>query len=341
MPDVDVGRTHLLALQQLLQRAVSVTADWSYGLCRVRDLAQDQTIIQIKRGDQVETYRGLLEATQRDVQSEALVKRTTANWAAHEYLRYATLHLAQLTLPWDTEDPLSSLEAPEDSCDVEDTSGWAPDELVDAILGHKETSDWSGLREQILAAEDTAFTVEQSNSLAPRLLELAACHRDSNDPQDKPVVWSAIRTGASMLRPDQAHRLRPLLEPGHSIETSVVAVKMLGRIFEAQPPADVDRYPELAAEVYQIAELLLNPYALASSQSAATAQLAIYALAAMASTHTTAIAKAVRELNLAWFARQVARDSRELLGRWSNCPETVAERPRELLQRALSQLHAG
>ena len=50
-----------------------------------------------------------------------------------------------------------------------------------------------------------------------------------------------------------------------------MTVKMLGRIFEAQPPADVDQYPELAAEVRQIAESLLNRYAIASSQSAAMA----------------------------------------------------------------------
>ncbi len=51
-------------------------------------------------------------------------------------------------------------------------------------------------------------------------------------------------------------------------------VKMLGRIFEAQPPAEVDEYKDLANDVYKIAELSLNPHVITASQIAAKAQLA-------------------------------------------------------------------
>jgi len=90
--------------------------------------------------------------------------------------------------------------------------------------------------------------------------------------------------------PAHASELEPLLEPGHRIETCLVAVKMLGRMFESQPPSQTDQYPALAEKVNRIADALLNPYAVCSPESAALAQLSIFALAAMGST------QALREL---------------------------------------------
>jgi hypothetical protein len=144
-----------------------------------------------------------------------------------------------------------------------------------------------------------------------------------------------------MLRPCDAVLLQPLLEPGHAIETSLVAVKMLGRIHEAQPPSTVDQYPQLATHARQIAEALLNPYVIASSQSAALAQLTVYALAAMASSDVLRIVNTVRGLGHSWFAQQMAFKLRELRKYWSDAPTPVAAGPRELLERASRELSAN
>ncbi len=201
-------------------------------------------------------------------------------------------------------------------------------------------NDWPRLRELILSAEDIAFTPEQSALLAPRLLDLAVQYRDINDQQDAPGVFSAIRTGASMLRPNEASRLLPLLEPGHPIETSLVALKMLGRIFEAQPPERPDQHTDLACEVRGIAESLLNRYAIASSQSAAMAQLAVCALAAMASNETLHIVRAVRRIGVSWFSQQTARELRELQNSWNARSVSVAPEVLGLLERAMNELMA-
>jgi hypothetical protein len=145
-----------------------------------------------------------------------------------------------------------------------DADSATPDAVAGAILQGDGRDDWQEMREYVLAAEHMGFTRAQNTRLAPRLLDIAVAHRDSSDPLDEPVVLSAIRTGASMLRPEQAHRLGPLLESGHAIETSLVAMKMLGRVFEAQPPSGVDQYPDLATEVGQIARDLLKAPMLAS-----------------------------------------------------------------------------
>jgi len=217
-------------------------------------------------------------------------------------------------------------------------SQWSSDQLASAILDPQAESDIPRLRKMILIAEDTGFTVDQSKQLAPWLLSFAERHRDSSDPQDEAAVWSAIRTGASMLRPHAADRLRPLLEPGHSIETSLVTVKMLGRVFEAQPPAEVDEHQDMANEVYQIAESSLNPHVITASQIAAKAQLAIYALAAMASSKTEPVVESVQKLGVTWFTRRTLRKLRDLSNTWASHPTAVREAPRQLLDKVLQML---
>ena len=195
------------------------------------------------------------------------------------------------------------------------------DQLTDELLTSNEPAR---LRELIFLAEDTDFTEEESGDLSPRLFDIALRLRDGNDPLDTPVVWSAIRTGASMLRPEEAERLLPLLEQGHPVETSRVTLKMLGRIFEAQPPKAVDQYARLADAVCEIANPLLNHYTITSSRSAAVmVQLATYALAAMASKDTLRVAEEIRKLCVPWFMQQTCRDLRELRKHWSSRPKPV------------------
>lgn len=248
---------------------------------------------------------------------------------------------------FDVEDPIEYVRVIDQASNREtdikddDISQWPSDKLESALMDTKAESDMPHLREVILFAEDTDFTVAQSEQLAPRLLSFAKKYRDSNNPQDEAAVWSAIRTGASMLRPNAADCLRPLLEPGHSIETSLVTVKMLGRIFEAQPPAEVDKYKDLANEVYHIAESLLNRYVITASQSAAMAHLAIYALAAMASSKTQQIVETVKQLGVMWFTRRTFRKLCELRNTWSSRPAPVADQPRKLLDRVIQVLESS
>lgn len=240
-----------------------------------------------------------------------------------------------------TEDEVAELEVIDasDRDRLEPDSTWfTADGLADEILSIESETPSRRLREVILLAEDTEFTPEQSARLAPRLLDIAKQRRDSNDPQDEPVVLSAIRTGASMLRPSEAESLLPLLEPGHPIETSLVTLKMLGRVFEAQPPDDIDQHEPLANEARNIAVSLLNPYAITISQSAAMAQLAVYALAAMGSGHLVKSVRSIRQLAVDWFTRRTVRKLRELDEFWQSQRSKVASAHRDLVSDALTEL---
>lgn len=354
MPETNTIRGDVDAFQRLVDRLVTAVPEeenWCYS--KIQETAQDQAVIKAFRGRKVETYYGL-KRSDEDIQSDTvgLLFPESGREVMHVVLR-AIVSVCAATKLWGQEESteqqtpshapgrLGSTEDADRSLTAGDRlDEWTPDRLAEALLNSDPENDRTYLRELIFLAEDTGFTPQQSKKLAPRLLGLAMQYRDSRDPQDKPAVWSAIRTGASVLRPNEIGRLRPLLEPGHPVETSLVAVKMLGRIFEAQPPAGVDQYPELAAEVRQIAESLLNRYAIASSQSAALAQLAIYALAAMASSATVEIAKAARSLGLSWFTAQTGRELRELREYWKDQPNPIAAGPRELLEQAIRELNA-
>jgi len=253
---------------------------------------------------------------------------TTGFQGAGVFVTQGMTDLGSLTPLADSDDLAASPET---------TDGWSADQLADALHDPNAEPKSDRFREVVLRAEDTAFTPDQSARLAPRLLEVALRYRD---PQDEPIVWSAIRTGASMLRPSEAHLLLPLLEPGHPIETSLVALKMLGRIFEAQPPDAVDVFVDLAKKVRGIADSLLNRYTIAISRPAAMAQLAIYALAALASADTLDVVRTVRGLEATWFTRRTEHKLRELREYWDNRPVAVANGPRELLDRVLDALRA-
>jgi len=318
---------------QAMSGSVVEASKWEFGRYSIQDLAQDQVVFRVVRGARTETYSGLLKHAHVDAQSDSPDAFRSAPDAMLVMLASLIHDSAHAGLSrWYVE------EADLEECLHKDVSEWAPDRLANAIIELEESRDWLGLRDLVLFAEDTAFTTEQSSRVAPRLLALATHYRDSNDPLDAPIVWSALRTGASMLGPDEAFRLLPLLEPGHPIETSLVALKMLGRVFEAQPPMGIDGYPDLEREVGRIACSLLNPYAIAMAQSAAMAQLAVYALAAIGSSRLVAVAQDIRRLGVAWFTRRTLRNLRELQEQWQTRLATITPGQQTLLARALEEL---
>ena len=213
-----------------------------------------------------------------------------------------------------------------------------PESVEKDLLELSESRDKHKLRQAILNAEDSQFTPEQNRRLAPRLLSLANRLRNSNDPDDRPIVYAAIRTGAFMLHPEECHLLHPLMDSNYPIETSGVTVKMIGRIFEAQPPAGVDRYPETATDLIDFLKPFMNRHVLTIPQNAAMGQLTIYALAAAASNHALDAIRRVNQLGIAWFKRRTSRNLRELQDRWQEQSAQIATDHRALIERTLAEL---
>jgi hypothetical protein len=292
----------------------------------VDEVAQDQYVIKGSRGRGEEIFRAQL-ANASDPQSESadlfsLVQR-----------------LAQGSGIWN-EDVLVESPPASECLPPEIDSELSASTIANGLLELDLERDKSRLRELIILAEDREFSTGQNAKLAKRLLDLALAYRDSNDMEDEPVVWAAIRTGASMLRPTEAPVLLPLLEPGHTIETSLVAMKMLGRIFEAYPPTDIDQNSDLVRKVREIVDSLLNRYAVAMTRNAAMVQLAVYALVAMGAVDSPEVIQRIRELDFSWFTRATSRKLHELLEYWRTPSSTARPGPLGLLEDALKKLES-
>ena len=188
-------------------------------------------------------------------------------------------------------------------------------ELTEILLDPK-AENGPKLWEKILWAEDTGFTIEESKKVSPWLLNFVLDNRDDDNAWLRPVVWSAIRTGSSMLLPEDTCRLIPLLDPNHKIETSKITMKMIGNIFEAHPPTKLGQHVELSNIAYHISDELLKPYVIVEVSSASMVHLAVYALAAMATSKILPIINLIKELDVAWFTRRMIRKLCYLRDKW-------------------------
>jgi len=177
------------------------------------------------------------------------------------------------------------------------------------------------IQDLIFKAEDSQFSKEQSRVLSEKLLLFAIKFRNSYDVQHKEMIHSAVRTGLSMLDHDSfegcSHLLLSLLQPGYAVETFPVAVKMIGRIFEAQPPVEIDHYLLVSLNVSGIAKLFTNCYSVTISQNAANAYLSTKALAAMASSKVYDVMQDVARMRVDWYERRVRRGLCELRDAWN------------------------
>lgn len=205
------------------------------------------------------------------------------------------------------------------------------------IMHPESDSDIFAIRNMIMEAEDLAFSVEQSKIVSPWLLNFAAENRNDSDNED--AIYSAIRTGASMLYPNEVELLFPLLESGYDVSTVRVTVKMIGRIFEAQPPSKVGEYEYISKKIYDIAMLILNDSSaeLSSCGEAATVQLGILALISMGSTRSELVLSEVKN-EASWFQEYVLHNMEELRVIWQNRTEPISSQMKVFLDEAINFL---
>ncbi len=201
-------------------------------------------------------------------------------------------------------------------------------------------ADIRDLQKMIFIAEDTGFSIEESKIIAPLLLDFAKKYRDT-DPLNEPAVYSAIRTGASMLTLDRVNDLIPLLESKHIINTTLVTIKMIGRIFEAQPPKRINEYKNLSEKIYDIINIYINIDNLDPNKEA-TIQLGVKALAAMGSNSVQGVLIDIQKKKKPWFIKYCLRNLNRLRHVWErnaqNNNEIEPLKPLKLLNESIYYL---
>lgn len=209
-------------------------------------------------------------------------------------------------------------------------------ELLLDIMNPEIESDTTHIREVIFLAEDTGFSIEQSKVVSPWLLNYALENRDSSEFDDIDAVYSAIRTGASMLYPNEVECLFPLLETGHEIDIVKVTVKMIGRIFESHPPSKIGEYEHVADKIYNVIESILK-YSISELpiRQAAIAQLCAIALVAMGSKKIYPILEKIKNQEQ-WFKTYIFHSMEELRVIWKKRTKPVPDQMAEFLDTTIS-----
>lgn len=186
--------------------------------------------------------------------------------------------------------------------------------------------------------EDVQFSQCQSDCISKLLIDFAIEERDNdNSSYGSAIVYSAIRTGASMLHRDQAHLLIPLLNKDCVVDTTLVTLKMIGRIFEAQPPYGYNYRDNMSKKIIESIEGCM--YRL-SIRDAAHIQLAIFALAAIGSDETLEVVQMVLEHDNCqkWLNNDILHRLQELHVHWSDMDPLPCDEIFTPLDMAISKL---
>lgn len=192
-------------------------------------------------------------------------------------------------------------------------------------------------KEIIFQIEDTGFTVEQSAVVSPWLLDFALENRKKiNHIDDSYAVLSAIRTGASMLTPNKVECLFPLLETGYIVDTSLVTVKMISRIFEAQPPSIIGEHKIVAEKICEIVNSMLNdsPDHLLH-RDVALMQLGITALVGMGSDKVYQILERFKNKKK-WVKNYILHNMKDLRVVWQKRKDPISSQMDEFINETIN-----
>jgi len=180
----------------------------------------------------------------------------------------------------------------------------APDEWRDAI---------------VFAAENVHFKdPEQQARVRSRLRELALQLRELSRAGTEHVVWSAMRRFSSLTPPEEANDLLEFLDRKGVVDTRMVALQCIARLFHAAPPSDPAALEPLAGRVAEYAEKFLDRDVFAGGENSSIARNALLALAALGSPKLQDCVARVNVLGRRWLSRQVRRQLQELLDSWES-----------------------
>lgn len=172
----------------------------------------------------------------------------------------------------------------------------------------------------VLAAESMQFLSQgMREELADRLLAIARELRNSRQTFDASTVWSALRTYASLIPRNEVVSLLEFLNGQGTVDTRLVALQCVARMFEPALPEPGQVSSVLADCVYIFAEKMTDPLVITPGEVAAIALNAICALAAIRDPRLPDTLARVVKLKKPWFARQVRQRLHLLAVGWQPC----------------------
>ena len=214
----------------------------------------------------------------------------------------------------DSELPPSDRVQALQECLVADNSR-AVDIIVDELCRDDVSDEWRNAI--IFAAENVYFEhPAQQAKVRSRLRELALELREISQAGTDHVVWSAMRRFSSLMPPEEANDLVEFLDRKGVVDTRMVALQCVARVFHAGPPSDIATLEPLTQRVAEYAQKFLDPDVFAGGENSSIARNAVLALASLGSPKLQDCAARVNALGRRWLSIQVPRQLEELLDSW-------------------------
>jgi hypothetical protein len=177
----------------------------------------------------------------------------------------------------------------------------------------------NGWRDALVFAAENAFfsTPEQQTTVCARLRQIALELRKSPAAGTEQVVWSAMRRFTSLLPAEQADSLLEFLERRGPVDTRMVALQCIARVFEKEPPSDGLDRDALMRRVAEYADKFLDPDIFAGGENSVIARNAVVALAALGSAKLEDCIERAEAIGKRWFTARLKGDLLRILEAWS------------------------
>jgi len=210
--------------------------------------------------------------------------------------------------------------------------------VVEQLSSTNLADDWRDTL--VYAAENVHFRdPDQQAAVCDRLRELALKLCESSKAGTEQVVWSAMRRFASLLPAERAADLLEFLNRKGAVDTRMVALQCVTRVFELAPPSDLATLEPLTGRVAEYADKFLDPDVFAGGENSAIARNAVLALAALGSPRVVDSVQRVNALGRRWLSRQVQRQLEELFDGWRRHDATSRDAPAfQVVSNALAAL---
>ncbi len=158
----------------------------------------------------------------------------------------------------------------------------------------------------VFAAEDVQFTGESlRRSVEESLKRIAVDLRGSRRAGVDRVVWSALRRFASLVDERHVGELRDFLDPNGYVDTRLVALQGIARVFEHHPPQRGEEVGPLADRAHEIAKKLLDADVFASGETSAIATQAVMVLCVLGDRRALECIDRAKALGRQWVGRKL------------------------------------
>lgn len=191
---------------------------------------------------------------------------------------------------------------------IEECSLQDPDKLLDYVLATLTSGEAEPAWRDILVGAVECLPVSntgQREELAEALLGIAGELRCTGSPHREGVAWSALRKFSLLVPRERASELAEFLDPSEGVDTRLIALICIGRIFEVEPIIRGDDFAAIAHRAYSYATKFLDPDVLSDGWNAAVAQASVKALVFLGDERVGGVIERMRAAAPAWFNEQM------------------------------------